>query len=731
MTKKRKEKTVLSSTFARIVAFFLLTISCVGGLVGTRITVGLWEEDVYVRGISRMTRNVMANSVIWDDVYYVKELYQEGDITGIENYLHRRNIDVAIYKVGVPEDEQPVLLWSNYGGYVTNYSFNCFTKMKKTARVQEFIKSSETDYKYTEAKDSVATDSGYDTAYYVSEAYRDETALNMADNAESYHLQDKFIEKMEGDWAYEEHYDSTAEAEERGEYKSEEQMEVLFRVYVDGTFTYDDEYKYIYNVCMVLDEMLYVIPAVSVLALFLFVMCFVFLMCSAGHHRGQEGITGGVLYFFPFDMVTVVFGTGAALLLIGIVELLGYGGLPNILVGLFLLMVEIVWCTVYCMELAVELKKRTIFKHTLIYTILRKMGRAVRWMWSTTCSMIRGIPQVGRVLLFFGAYALVQLMVLIFFCELWSIDSEVLLLWAIEKIVLFPVVLYFALVCKKLQQGSEALAEGRLNYKLDTNKMLLGFKQHGENLNRIGEGIAVAVDERMKSEHLKTELITNVSHDLKTPLTSIINYADLIGTAVKTEVTEEGRAELVQYSEVLLRQSKRLKKLLEDLVEASKATTGNLEVHLAPCEISVILSQAVGEYMQRFAEKELVLLVKQPEEEVYIRADGRHLWRVFDNLLNNICKYAQENSRVYLTVESGAEEVKIVFRNMSKYQLEVSAEELQERFVRGDKSRHMEGNGLGLSIAGSLVELQDGKMDIVTDGDLFKVILRFPIHTEK
>jgi len=352
------------------------------------------------------------------------------------------------------------------------------------------------------------------------------------------------------------------------------------------------------------------------------------------------------------------------------------------------------------------------------------------WLYKVCCSLIKGIPQVTRVLLFYGAYALFQLVAVFFFCYLWSMDSDVLFLWAMEKVLLFPIVVYFALVCKKLQQGSEALAEGKLSYKLDTDKMLLGFKKHGENLNRIGEGIAVAVDERMKSEHLKTELITNVSHDLKTPLTSIINYADLIGTAVQEEVTEDGREELLEYSEVLLRQSKRLKKLLEDLVDASKATTGNLEVHLAPCEISVILSQAIGEYMQRFAEKELVMLVKQPEEEVYIRADGRHLWRVFDNLLNNICKYAQENSRVYLTVEPKEDEVEIVFRNMSKYQLEVSAEELQERFVRGDKSRHMEGNGLGLSIAGSLVELQNGKMDIVTDGDLFKVILRFPIHRE-
>ncbi len=263
------------------------------------------------------------------------------------------------------------------------------------------------------------------------------------------------------------------------------------------------------------------------------------------------------------------------------------------------------------------------------------------------------------------------------------------------------------------------MAEGNLQYKMNTSLMILNFREQGENLNRIAQGINTAVEQRMKSEHLKTELITNVSHDLKTPLTSIINYADLIAA-------ESGNSEKVEeYSNVLLRQSKRLKKLLDDLMEASKATTGNLEVTLQPCEIDVLLTQAVGEYEQRFEEKELKLITKQPEEQIRVMADGRHLWRVFDNLLGNICKYALEGSRVYLTVEEKESQVNIIFRNMSKYVLEVSGEELQERFVRGDKSRHMEGNGLGLSIAKSLMDLQGGQMEIITDGDLFKVVLSF------
>ena len=184
-------------------------------------------------------------------------------------------------------------------------------------------------------------------------------------------------------------------------------------------------------------------------------------------------------------------------------------------------------------------------------------------------------------------------------------------------------------------------------------------------------------------------------------------------------------ARIAEYSQVLLRQSRRLKKLLEDLLEASKATTGNLEVNLEPCEVGVLLSQAVGEYQQRMDEKRLELIVRQPEGSVHIMADGRHLWRIFDNLLNNICKYAQEDTRVYLSVEASEGYVQIIFRNMSKYALDISAEELEERFVRGDRSRHMEGNGLGLSIARSLVDIQGGRMEITIDGDLFKVQLIF------
>jgi signal transduction histidine kinase len=244
---------------------------------------------------------------------------------------------------------------------------------------------------------------------------------------------------------------------------------------------------------------------------------------------------------------------------------------------------------------------------------------------------------------------------------------------------------------------------------------------HAENINRAGDGVASAVEKQMKSEHFKTELITNVSHDIKTPLTSIINYVDLLQKENPENETEK------EYLEVLARQSARLKKLIEDLMEASKASTGNLAVNFETCDARVLLTQIVGEFEEKTAANQLELIVDNPKEALHIRVDSRHIWRVFDNLLGNICKYAQPGTRVYISLVREGGDAVISFKNISKYRLNITSEELMERFVRGDSSRNTEGSGLGLSIAQSLTNLMNGTMELSVDGDLFKVVLRFPV----
>lgn len=496
----------------------------------------------------------------------------------------------------------------------------------------------------------------------------------------------------------------------------------LLRIYMDPDFPQENEFGRNARLASYLYGIRYLLIALAAAGIFLCLNCFLFLMCSAGHRNGREGIVPGALTSIHMDVLTVIFG-GVALaftfFLISVVShvqdiaqmiMLALGGAALA-----------VWMTFYFMDFALRVKRGKCWRYSLVYITLRWFGRGLYFLCRELAKLLGGIPLVMTTVIVFLGICILEFVEVLFFVG--RAEDVGMVLWIVEKTVLLFAVIYIALVCRELLKASCKLADGEDNYRVDTSRMFGAFREHGEKLNSLGMGIAKAVEARTKSERMKTELISNVSHDLKTPLTSIINYADLIWE----EPTDNEK--IKEYAEVLLRQSGRLKKLLEDLVEASKATTGNLEVNLEPCEAGVLLSQAAGEYQQRMEEKQLELITRQPEEAVMILADGRRLWRVFENLLNNICKYAQENSRVYLNVEVKEKEVQIIFRNMSMYPLDISAEELEERFVRGDRSRHMEGNGLGLSITKSLVELQNGRMEIVIDGDLFKVVLCFPLYS--
>ena len=294
------------------------------------------------------------------------------------------------------------------------------------------------------------------------------------------------------------------------------------------------------------------------------------------------------------------------------------------------------------------------------------------------------------------------------------------ILLIVVNLLLGLFLLYLATCLRTLQKGGEALANGDMDSRVDTRGMYGDFRRHGEHLNDAQMGVQKAVEERTKSERLKTELITNVSHDIKTPLTSIVNYVDLL----KKE--EIGNPTAAEYIAVIDRQSQRLRKLTEDLVEASKAATGNVPVNWEDTDVNVLLGQVAGEYTERLAACQLEPILTLSEETPLIRADGRLLWRVLDNLMSNVCKYAMPGTRVYLATAAEGDQVTITVKNISRYALNVSADELTERFVRGDASRSTEGSGLGLSIANSLTALQKGGFALAVDGDLFKATLTFP-----
>ena len=321
-----------------------------------------------------------------------------------------------------------------------------------------------------------------------------------------------------------------------------------------------------------------------------------------------------------------------------------------------------------------------------------------------------------KALIALAAVTLIELLLMLTFSSV----SALTVIWMWEKLLLIPVVCVISYNFTRLREGGQAIARGDLTHRVDTSGLIGEFKQHGENLNSINEAVTKAVDERMKSEKFKTELITNVSHDIKTPLTSIISYIDLI------KKLPSGDPKLADYISVLDRQSARLKKLVEDLVEASKASSGAINVEYALTEPGVMLVQTAGEYEERLAENGLELILGGVDCGALIMADGRLLWRVFDNLMTNICKYSLPSTRVYLDIVRDGGRVSINFKNISKYRLNITSDELMERFVRGDSSRHTDGSGLGLSIARSLTELMGGALELTVTGDLFMTSLSFP-----
>lgn len=451
-----------------------------------------------------------------------------------------------------------------------------------------------------------------------------------------------------------------------------------------------------------------------------FLVLFLFLMYGAGRRAHTDGITLRFADRIPWDLFLAI---AAGLVCLGVLlffrgyEDYFYGPWsPNqyVILGIDAAAASLLFMLV-TMSFAARLKTKDWYKNSLIYLFFHWSGEVLHHPLRRLYQLILSIPLVWKTLLFGLVMVAAEI-----FCLYYLYWNSFVFPLVLLNILFALVVLSAVVSLKKLQKAGRAIADGDLDYRVDTSLMYLDYKAHGEDLNRISSGIAVAVEERLKSERFKTELITNVSHDLKTPLTSIVNYVDLLS---KLELPEDARA----YVEVLQRQSARLKKLTEDLVDASKASTGNLSVEITSVNLGELVSQVTGEYEERFEKSGLSPVLIVPEETVYALGDGRYLWRIMDNLLSNVCKYALSGTRVYIDATAQDGRAVLSIKNISRDRLNVTADELMERFVRGDASRNTEGSGLGLSIAQSLAELMSGKLSITVDGDLFKVELNLPI----
>ena len=374
------------------------------------------------------------------------------------------------------------------------------------------------------------------------------------------------------------------------------------------------------------------------------------------------------------------------------------------------------WFLIGYLSLVRRIKAGTLWKNSLIRKVLKWIGKCSGKLADFARAFSRNTAEKIKVLLVGGAFLFLQFLIIgcvfsgagVFLLALMAVDVAVMI-FAIRK----------ADGQDRIMDGLKKISDGELQYKIKTDTLTGKQKVMAEYINNIGGGLDAAVENSLKKERMQTELITNVSHDLKTPLTSIINYVDLMKRENPTD------PKIQEYLRILDEKSQRLKVLTEDVVEASKASTGNIKLEMNDIDFVEMVQQVIGEFEEKFQEKNLTMMVHFTDEPSIIYADGQRMWRVLENVFGNVVKYAMEGTRVYAEISNRNKKVTFSLKNISAQPLNISADELTERFIRGDVARNTEGSGLGLSIAKSLTELQGGEFKLYLDGDLFKVMITF------
>ena len=483
-----------------------------------------------------------------------------------------------------------------------------------------------------------------------------------------------------------------------------------FSVYtsLENDLTYYDQYrtnKTVFDMAQILYKpALYLLPLSIIAVLVLLIMnCFLI---------GLRNENGEVI-LNAFDKTPLL----VALIILFILFMIGCGflialtseNLTLILSGTAIGAVIGYISFVFFLETIIKrIKSRTLFRNTITYRILR-------WIKSLITSMTRNANMTVKLILIFIAFGILNI---IGFSLSISEPIGIFILIAIW-VYAFAKMHQWLVRYIEIKNAINEIYMGNTEVHLDEKRYKGSLNSMAIQVNDIAGGLSNAIQEKLKSERLKTELITNVSHDIKTPLTSIINYVDLL----KKEKMPNEQAE--EYLNILDNKSQRLKRLTEDLVKASKASSGNIKLNIEKLNVNELLKQVSGEFEDKFKSRNLEEVMSLPEKNVYINADSRYMYRILENMYSNISKYAMDNTRVYIDVIPNNNRITIQMKNISKEKLNISTEELMQRFVRGDSARNTEGSGLGLSIATSLTTLQGGTFNIYLDGDLYKVIIEF------
>lgn len=464
-----------------------------------------------------------------------------------------------------------------------------------------------------------------------------------------------------------------------------------------------NQFEYHKNLSKNLIKVLMISAIISIISLIAFIK-------SKEKLINKDSLILKIYIKIPLEIYTFIF------LVLGMFSALDLRSRWSVILKFIFLSVTFIWISYF-----INLDNKTnIFKNSITY----RFGKFFVNVITNTINYGKKLPLIKRlILLDLLILTCITFMLMFLHVQFYSISLRIVMfILIILSSVLFIVTGYTInrlAYIDEIIEGTEKIKNGDINHKIslrDNNSLTI----LAENINNLSDGLENAIEETLKSERMKAELITNVSHDLKTPLTSIINYVDLIK---KEENVQPDY--LNDYINILDNKSKRLKNLIEDLFEASKASSGNIDLNIEKLDLNQLLRQSIGENEEKLIESNLSLKLNIPKEPVYINCDGRRMYRVFENLLVNISKYSHENTRVYVDMVVNENQVFVSMKNISAYELNFEASEILERFKRGDLARNTEGSGLGLAIARDLVQLQGGKLGVQIDGDLFKVELSF------
>ncbi len=657
----------------RVAAFLLAVISLLTLLLSGGAVAVCVAADAYSRDNGTIVREHMrdmADSIAYDIAsYYAQELYAPevnyrwNDVWNFYYNGEYTNYRFSIHRQGETDGE---LLKTNYNGGVVRYSFS------------------------TEVTPGYVTLEELPDSY----VYLDGSVYTTTRTEEVYHTLDET-------W--------------------------IVKAYILEDTEYSDRFSLAYELLTTAFSLKVAAIWALGISFLIFVLSVIYLFFAAGHRPGNREIVVSVFDRIPIEIHLAV-PVGLGVLLIWLLDellrywkysLTGYEGILMAASACALVVLLISVLLGLAVTVAVRLKKGEgyIWRQTLVFRGLKGLCWLTKKLWHLVKLAARGLGRLFRLLPLMWQWLAISLALgIVFVLGIWGHSAFLLLLGVLLWVGL---TVYYAFGFGTLQKTLRRMAAGDLDSRVELKGLYGNFRLAAQDINALSAEAEAEVERRMRSERMKTELITNVSHDIKTPLTSIVNYVDLLQ---KEHTPEEGN----EYLEVLARQSQRLKKLTEDLVEMSKASSGNLPVELRELGISELIQQALAEYGTKLEKANLKTVKRLPEEELFALADGKLLWRVMDNILSNCVKYALTGTRVYVDVWQQGDAVAVSVKNISKEPLDISPEELMERFVRGDRSRNTEGSGLGLNIAASLMELQGGRLELLVDGDLFKVVLTLP-----